>query len=132
MFSQSADAKSLARMGTTQFLNATLAETKPIFARSRINHTPSHPVTHLCSANKRIVLVLANKTVARFDMSKPDGTMELVDISKCVGPRAKINKVSSIYFGKSRDQFNDLTNHWLTGFSRSPRQPISTGLESNR
>jgi hypothetical protein len=93
MYSQGTDLKSVARMGTTQFLNATLAETKPIFARSRINHTPSHPVTHLCSANKRIVLVLANKAVARFDMSKPDGTMEVVDLAKFIGPRAKINQV---------------------------------------
>ena len=62
------------------------------FALNRINYTPSVPVTHLCTANKRIILVLANKSVVRVDQSKPDASMEIVDLSKTIGPKAKINQ----------------------------------------
>jgi hypothetical protein len=58
----------------------------------RINYTPSVPVTHLCTANRRIVLVLANKSVVRVDQAKPDASMEVVDLSKAIGPKAKINQ----------------------------------------
>ena len=46
----------------------------------------------MCTANKRIILVLANKSVVRVDQSKPDESMEIVDLSKTIGPKAKINQ----------------------------------------
>ena len=50
------------------------------------------PVTHLCAANRRIVLVLANKSVVRVDQAKPDASMEIVDLSKAIGPKAKVHQ----------------------------------------
>ena len=59
---------------------------------SRITYTPNVPVTHLCAANRRIVLVLANKSIVRVDQSKPDASMEIVDLSKTIGPKAKVQQ----------------------------------------
>ena len=49
-------------------------------------------MTHLCAANRRIVLVLANKSIVRVDQSKPDASMEIVDLSKTIGPKAKVQQ----------------------------------------
>jgi hypothetical protein len=80
-----------AKMGTTQFMNAKLATDKPIFTRSKINHNPSHPVTHLVASNRRIILALANKTIQRVDQSRPDDNIEHIDLSKTLGTKAKVN-----------------------------------------
>ena len=77
-------------MGTTQFMNAKLAADKPIFTRAKINHIPPHPVTHLIASNRRIILVLANKTIQIVDQTRSEDNLEVIDISKMI-PKSKVN-----------------------------------------
>ena len=67
---------------TTQFMNAKLASDKPIFIKAKVNHTPPHPVTQLLASNKKIVLVLANKSIQRIDQKKVEENMETIDMTK--------------------------------------------------
>ncbi len=69
-------------MGTTQFMNATLAAEKPIFGRAKINHTPPHPVNQLLASNRRIVLVMANRSIQRIDQTRQDDNMEIIELAK--------------------------------------------------
>ena len=69
---------------TTQFLHSIQSSDGPIFGRRKINHLPPHPVTHVVASAKRVVLVLANKSVQRVDQSRPDGRVETIDLSKNV------------------------------------------------
>ena len=78
-------------MGTTQFINAKLATDKPIFSRSKINHAPPHPVTHLVSSNRRLALILANRTVQRVDQTRQDDKIENLDVSKIIGSKSKVH-----------------------------------------
>ena len=77
-------------MGTTQFINAKLATDKPIFTRAKINHVPPHPVTHLIASNRRIILVLANKTIQIVDQTRSEDNLEVIDISKMI-PKSKVH-----------------------------------------
>ena len=70
---------------TTQFLHSIQSNEGPIFGRRKINHLPPHPVTHVVASAKRVVLVLANKSVQRVDQSRQDGRVETIDLSKNVG-----------------------------------------------
>jgi len=74
---------------TTSFLNATLAKERPIFGRRHVPHDPPHPVTHLVAANGKVVLVLANKSIQRFDLHSADATPETVDLAKTIGVKSK-------------------------------------------
>ena len=91
-------------MGTTQFMNAKLAAEKPIFTRAKINHVPPHPVTHLIASNRRIILVLANKTIQRVDQTRSEDNLEVIDISKMI-PKAKVKTGKTVKtYQKSRFQ----------------------------
>ena len=72
---------------TTQFLHSIQSSDAPIFGRRKINHQPPHPVTHVVASAKRVVLVLANKSIQRVDQSRPDGRVETIDLSKTSGDR---------------------------------------------
>ena len=76
-------------MGTTQFMNAKLAADKPIFTRI-LWRIPPHPVTHLIASNRRIILVLANKTIQIVDQTRSEDNLEVIDISKMI-PKSKVN-----------------------------------------
>ena len=78
-------------MGTTQFINAKLATDKPIFSRAKINHMPSHPVTHLVSSNRKLALILANKHIQRVDQTRQEDKMETLDLSKTIGQKSKVH-----------------------------------------
>ena len=86
-------------MGTTQFMNAKLASEKPIFTRAKINHTPPHPVYQLLSTNKRIVLVLANRSIQRVDQQHE---IEHIDLTKMMEGKFKIH---SAYLDPSGNHF---------------------------
>ena len=77
-------------MGTTQFMNAKLAQDKPIFTRAKINHAPPAPITHLVASNRRICLVLQSKNVQRVDQTRSDDNIELIDVSKTLA-KFKVN-----------------------------------------
>ena len=70
---------------TTQFLHSIQSSDAPIFGRRKINHQPPHPVTHVVASAKRVILVLANKSIQRVDQSRPDGKVETIDLSKTSG-----------------------------------------------
>ena len=72
---------------TTQFLHSIQSNEAPIFGRRKINHLPPHPVTHVVASAKRVVLVLANKSVQRVDQSRQDGRVETIDLCKTVGDK---------------------------------------------
>ena len=75
-------------MGTTQFMNAKLASEKPIFTRAKINHIPPHPVLQLLATNKRIVLVLANRSIQRVDQQHE---IEHIDLTKFMEGKFKVH-----------------------------------------
>ena len=70
---------------TTQFLHSIQSSDAPIFGRRKINHVPPAPVTHVVASARRVVLVLQNKSVQRVDQSRPNGTVETIDLSKSSG-----------------------------------------------
>ena len=80
---------------TTQFLHSLQSTDRPIFGRRKINHVPPHPVAHVVVSSKRIVLVLANKTIQRVDQSKEDVKMDTVDLSK--DPLTKSCKIGQVF-----------------------------------
>ena len=68
-------------MGTTQFMNAKLAKDKPIFTRAKIAHNPAAPINFLNASNRRIFLVLGNRTIEKIDQTRPDSNRELIDVT---------------------------------------------------
>ncbi len=80
---------------TTPLLHSALASDRPLFSRQRVSHQPPHPVTHLATSNLQVILVLANKTVHRFNQSKKAGDgnagVEVVDFSKLCAGNARVN-----------------------------------------
>ena len=78
-------------IGTTQFMHSKLASEKPIFIKAKVNHTPTHPVFQLLASNRRIVMVLGNKTIQRIDQSRPDDNFETIDIGKMFEGKYKVH-----------------------------------------
>jgi len=70
--------------GTTQFINQKLLEESPIFSKTRVDFTPTHPLTHLVVANNNIVMAMANKTLIRIDREKGSGKQEEIDLTKTI------------------------------------------------
>jgi len=79
---------------TTQFINQKLLEETPIFSKSRVEFTPSHPLTHLVVSNSHIVMALANRSLIRIDgEGGGGGRQEVIDLSKT----AQGAKVSQLF-----------------------------------
>ena len=74
---------------TTSFLNAALANERPIFGRRQVQHVPPHPVIHLVAASGKIVMVLANKSIQRVDQTAADASVETIDLAKTIGLKCK-------------------------------------------
>ena len=83
---------------TTSFLNAALAKERPIFGRRPVDHVPPHPVTHLVSANGKIVMVLGNKSIQRVDRHSADASPETVELVKTVGVKCKPGFKLQLFF----------------------------------
>lgn len=97
---------------TTRMLHEKLE--KPIFLRRKVAHTPPHPVTHLVAANRRIVLVLANKTVQRFESNRQES--ETIDIQAAVSSKGGNGGVAKV-----GGAFLDSTGcHLLLTIARQP------------
>lgn len=70
-------------MGTTRFMHAKLASDKPILTtKTKIDHNPPHPVTQILASSRQIVLILANKTVQRIDVTNPEKKIENIDLTR--------------------------------------------------
>jgi len=75
----------MAGASTTQFMNQKLQEETPIFSKTRVDFTPTHPLTHLVVSNSHIVMALANRTLIRIDQEAPGGSkQEELDLSKTI------------------------------------------------
>ena len=103
---------------TTQFLHSIQSNEGPIFGRRKINHLPPHPVTHVVASAKRVVLVLANKSVQRVDQSRQDGRVETIDLCKSVGGDKN---------GASLTRHCKVRKHFISSFGRNggPRFLVS-------
>ena len=44
----------------------------PIFTKQKVNFQPTSPITHLVAANNQLVVAMANKTLLRIDLLRPD------------------------------------------------------------
>jgi len=70
--------------GTTQFINQKLLEESPIFSKTRVDFTPTHPLTHLVVANNNIVMAMANRTLIRIDREHGPGRQDEIDLTKTI------------------------------------------------
>ena len=86
-------------MGTTQFINQKLQEETPIFSKTRVDFTPTHPLTHLVVANNNIVMAMANRTLIRIDREQSvvggASKQEEIDLTKTTGGSGA--KISSLF-----------------------------------
>lgn len=76
---------------TTQFINQKLLEETPIFSKTRVDFTPTHPLTHLVVSNSHIVMALANRTLIRIEQSPGTvGRREEIDLGRAL-PGAQVH-----------------------------------------
>lgn len=78
--------------GTTQFLQQKLLEETPIFSKTRVDFTPSHPLTHLVVAAGNVVMAQANRSLVRVERQADGATTQTeVDLTGLVAGAAKVS-----------------------------------------
>ncbi|KAL1465924.1 hypothetical protein MTO96_026986 [Rhipicephalus appendiculatus] len=81
---------------TTGYINASLEMEAPIFKKTRITFTPSHPITHLVVSNQILVLAMANKCLLRIAITNPNSPHD-VDLSRSLGDKGNAAKIYQLF-----------------------------------